>query len=310
MFRTEYYKNYIWRNVYGIGEHFLPCRFTHFKRMYSIVPPLEVQNIIVEYLDKKNHAIDKFIQNKERLIELLQEEKKGKINIAITRGINNNGELKETGIYWLGKIPLDWSVKKLKYLTKLIADGTHITPVYVEKGFPFIRITDVEEDHINWDQIRYISPKEHKELTKTRKGQLGDILLSKNGTIGKVIEVTWQEEFSFFVSLCLIRFKKNILPKYFSYFFKSDIVYDQLNEGSKTTSVTNLHLEKIKELKMAFPSIEEQKVICNYLDKETTIFDLAISKAQKEIELIKEYRETLITDLVTGKRSIPQNVKN
>ena len=65
-------------------------------------------------------------------------------------------------------------------------------------------------------------------------------------------------------------------------------------------------MEKIKELKIAFPSIEEQKVICNYLDKETTAFDIAISKAQKEISAIKEYREALITDLVTGKRSIPQ----
>ena len=174
--------------------------------MYSVVPPLEFQNSIVKYLDKKNIEIDKFIQNKEELIELLQEQKRGKINIAITRGINDDQQLKDTGIYWLGEIPIDWNVKKLKYLTKLIADGTHVTPVYVEKGVPFLRITDVEGDSINWEQVRYISQKEHKELTKTRKGQLGDILLSKNGTIGKVIEVTWQEEFSFFVSLCLIRF--------------------------------------------------------------------------------------------------------
>jgi type I restriction enzyme S subunit len=194
----------------------------------------------------------------------------------------------------------------LKYITKLIADGTHVTPNYVDEGFPFLRITDVEGDNINWEQVRFISPSEHKELTKSRKGKIGDILLSKNGTIGKVIEVTWQEEFSFFVSLCLIRFKNNILPKYFSYFFKSDIVFDQLNEGSKTTSVTNLHLEKIKELRLAFPNIDEQINICDYLDIETQTFNIAISKAQQEIASIKEYREALITDLVTGKRSVPQ----
>jgi type I restriction enzyme, S subunit len=270
------------------------------------VPPLSVQNSIVAYLDKKNLEIDKFIRNKEKLIELLEEEKRGKINIAITKGIENKKQLQETGIEWLGQIPADWSIKKLKYITKLIADGTHVTPSYVENGFPFLRITDVEGDNINWEKVRYISPREHKELTKSRKGQVGDILLSKNGTIGKVIEVTWKEEFSFFVSLCLIRFKKVMLPKYFSYFFKSDIVYDQLNEGSKTTSVTNLHLEKIKELKIAFPEIEEQKRICNYLDEETKVFDTAISKAQKEISSIKEYREALMTDLVTGKRSVQQ----
>jgi type I restriction enzyme S subunit len=306
MFRTGFYKNYAERYAYGIADGQMPLRYTDFKRMYSVVPPLDIQNSIVGYLDKKNSEIDRFIQNKERLIDLLEEEKRGKINIAITRGLNSNKQLKETGIEWLGEIPFDWSVKKLKYITNLIADGTHVTPNYMENGFPFLRITDVDGDNINWEQVRYISPKEHKQLTKTRKGQIGDILLSKNGTIGKVIEVTWEEEFSFFVSLCLIRFKKVMLPKYFSYFFKSDIVYDQLNEGSKTTSVTNLHLEKIKELKIAFPEIEEQREICNYLDKETKIFDLAISKAQQEINSIKEYREALITDLVMGKRSIPQ----
>ena len=230
MFRTGFYKNYAERYAYGIADGQMPLRYTDFKRMYSIVPPLAVQNRIVAYLDKKNEQIDTFIRNKERLVELLEEEKRGKINIAITRGVENNKQLKETGIEWLGKIPFDWNIKKLKYITKLIADGTHVTPSYMENGFPFLRITDVEGDNINWEQVRYISPKEHKELTKSRKGQIGDILLSKNGTIGKVIEVTWEQEFSFFVSLCLIRFKKVMQPKYFSYFFKSDIVYDQLNE--------------------------------------------------------------------------------
>ncbi|MHC1736616.1 MAG: restriction endonuclease subunit S [Ignavibacteriaceae bacterium] len=276
-----------------------------FKNEYLPLPPLAEQKFIAAYLDKKNAEIDKFIRNKERLIELLEEEKRGKINIAITKGIENTKQLKKTGLEWLGEIPFDWNIKKLKYISKLIADGTHVTPSYVENGYPFLRITDVEGDSINWAQVRYISAKEHSELTKSRKGQIGDVLLSKNGTIGKVIEVTWQEEFSFFVSLCLIRFKKVLLPKYFSYFFKSDIVFEQLNEGSKTTSVTNLHLEKIKELKLAFPKIDEQKIICNYLDDVTKTYDLAISKAQKEIALIKEYRESLITDLVTGKRRVP-----
>lgn len=303
MFRTAFYTNYSKRFSYGIVDDQLSLRYTDFKRMYSIVPPLEAQNAIVEYLDKKNEAIERFIRNKERLIELLEEEKRGKINIAITKGLKSES-LKDTKLEWLGKVPENWQVKKLKYITTLIADGTHVTPNYVNQGFPFLRITDVEGDSINWEQVRYISPKEHKELTKTRKGKVGDILLSKNGTIGKVIEVTWEQEFSFFVSLCLIRFKKVLLPKYFSYFFKSDIVFDQLNEGSKTTSVTNLHLEKIKELRIAYPDIKEQIKICNHLDIETKIFELAISKARKEIESIKEYQEVIITNSVTGKINV------
>ncbi|WJJ96344.1 restriction endonuclease subunit S [Algibacter luteus] len=279
--------------------------FPTFKGEFLPVPPIEEQEAIGAYLDKKTKKIKEFIKKKKRLIELLEEEKRGIVNIAISRGDNPNVKLIDTGIEWLGKVPSHWSVKKIKYITTLIADGTHQTPVYTENGYPFLRITDINGDKINWDEVRYISEKEHKSLTKTRKGRKGDILLSKNGTIGKVIEVTWDEEFSFFVSLCLIRFKKSILPKYFSYFFKSDIVFDQLNEGSKTTSVTNLHLEKIKELRIAYPEITEQEKICKYLDIECGKVDVAISKAKLEIEKANEYQESLITQVVTGQLKVP-----
>ena len=112
VFRTEYYKNYIWRNVYGIGEHFLPCRFTHFKRMYSIVPPLSVQNSIVSYLDKKNEQIDTFIRNKERLVELLEEEKSSIILKLVTKGVDYT-EFKDSNVNWIGKIPKHWRIKRL-----------------------------------------------------------------------------------------------------------------------------------------------------------------------------------------------------
>lgn len=305
MFRTGFYKNYIERFAYGIADGQIPLRYLDFKRMYTIVPPLETQNDIVAYLDHKTQQIQAFIQKKERLVELLEEEKRGIINIAISKGIISNSELIDTGIEWLGKVPKHWDVKKIKYITTLIADGTHQTPAYTENGYPFLRITDIDGDRINWDEVRYISDSEHKTLTKTRKGKKGDILLSKNGTIGKVIEVTWEEEFSFFVSLCLIRFKKSVLPRYFSYFFKSDIVFDQLNEGSKTTSVTNLHLEKIKELRIAYPDISEQENICDYLDIECDKIEEAITKAKSEIEKAKEYQESVITHVVTGQLKVP-----
>jgi type I restriction enzyme S subunit len=281
-------------------------RYDDINRMYSIVPPLDTQPAIVTYLDRKTQQIQEFIAKKERLIELLEEQKRGVINKAITKGISDNPKLIDTNIEWLGSVPFDWSLKKLKYITTLISDGTHVTPTYVEKGLPFLRITDIEGDHINWDEVRYVSEKEHNLLTKTRKGQKGDILLSKNGTIGKVIEVTWDDEFSFFVSLCLIRFKKSILPQYFSYFFKSDIVFDQLNEGSKSTSVTNLHLEKIKELRIVYPDIDEQIKVCSFLDVECGVIDKVITKAKSEIEKAKEYQESLITQIVTGQLKVPE----
>lgn len=303
LFRTELYKNYSKRFSYGIVDSRLRLYYTHFKRMYSIVPPLSIQNAIVDYLDEKCEEIDRFIKNKERLIELIEEQKRCIINKAITKGLDDEPELVDTGINWLGEIPVGWELKKLKYITSLIIDGAHETPTYVSEGMPFLRVTDVNEDNINWEEVRYVPTEEYKQLTKYNKPRIGDVLLSKNGTIGKVIEVTWDKPFCFFVSLCLIRFTKKMLPKYFSYFFKSDIVTDQLNEGSKTTSVTNLHLEKIKELRIAYPIIEEQQRICNFLDRECNVYDGLIKKAQNEIMSAQEFREALVIKLTTGNLS-------
>jgi len=102
--RTEYYKKYIWRFVYGVGEHFLPLRYKNFKRMYSIVPLFETQNRIVEYLNRKTQQADTFIEKQTRIIELLKEQKKAIINQAVTKGLNPDAPMKASGVEWLGDI--------------------------------------------------------------------------------------------------------------------------------------------------------------------------------------------------------------
>jgi len=125
VFRTSFYKNYVERFSYGIADGQIPLRYTDFKRMYSIVPPLEVQNSIVEYLDKKNHSIDKLIHNKERLIELLKEEKR----LIILRNIQGK-YISDNSKHYFKPI-------KLKYCCKII-DCKHITPSYSPDGIPIV----------------------------------------------------------------------------------------------------------------------------------------------------------------------------
>ncbi len=269
-------------------------------------PSFELQKRIAKYLDKTCAAIDAAIELKRKQLDTLEALRKSIIHKAVTRGLDDGVELTDSGFLWMGRIPVSWKVEKLKYVTESIIDGTHFTPTYVDDGIPFLRVTDIHTEKINLNSVKYISHEEHKELIKRARPKFGDILLSKNGTIGLVKVVDWEWEFSIFVSLCLIRLQKKISPYFFSYYFDSDVVDQQLFESSKRTSVTNLHLVKIREMVMPVPSIAEQKKIVDYLDRKSTEIKKLKTNLFVQITTLEDYRKSLIHECVTGKRRITE----
>lgn len=207
---------------------------------------------------------------------------------------------KDSGVEWLGEVPEHWDVKKIKYISNKIIDGAHLTPTYVENGIPFLRVTDIQTKAINLDDVKFIPENEHAELKKRCNPERNDVLLSKNGTIGITKVIEWDWEFSIFVSLCLMKLKLDYInPYFFNYQFDSYSIEQQIKEGSKQTSVINLHLEQIKELIVIQPHLEEQKLIVSFLDRETAKIDDLISEQQKLIELLKEKRQAVISHAVT-----------
>lgn len=276
----------------------------NFFSLKTFVPPLQEQTAIANFLDQKTAQIDKAIEQKEKLIELLNERKQIVIQNAVTKGLDPNVKMKDSGVDWIGEIPEHWEVSKLKYYTNQIVDGAHFTPTYVDEGIPFLRVTDISNrlsDNINWSSTRRIPLKEHLELIKRANPQKGDILLSKNGTIGLTKVIDWDDDFSFFVSLCLIKPTDKLDPYYFCQFFDSPLVEEQLTYGSSRTSVTNLHLEKIKELLIVVPPISEQSALTVILKEINSHYANAIKAQLIQIEKIKEYKSVLIDSAVTGK---------
>ena len=267
-----------------------------------VVPPLSEQTQIANFLDRKTQQIDELIRIKERRIELLHEQRTVLINQAVTKGLDPNVEMKPSGMESIGEISRDWSVMKVKYLTHQIIDGTHYTPEYQDSGIPFLRVTDIHTKTIDLTKVKYITPELHQELTRRCKPEKGNLLLSKNGTIGITRVIDWDFEFSIFVSLCLIKFRtETYSPHFFSYLFQSQVIDQQLRESSKTSTVTNLHLDKIRELFVVKPPLSEQRAIVDFLDCKTGQIDELRSNEQQSIELLKEYRQTLISEVVTGK---------
>ena len=159
----------------------------------------------------------------------------------------------------------------------------------------------MKEGKIQWDSVRRISMNAHKELSKRANAEFGDVLLSKNGTIGLTKVIDWQDEFSFFVSLCLIKLRSELNAHYFEAFFNSPLVDQQLFFGSFRTSVTNLHLERIKELLIVVPPIEEQRELVEHISEISSPLDEAITLKQTQITALREYKTSLINAAVTGK---------
>jgi type I restriction enzyme S subunit len=310
MLRTGFYKNYAERYAYGIADGQMPLRYTDFKRMYSIVPPLETQNRIVEYLDKKNAKIDKFIRNKERLIQILDEQKKSEITRIIVEGIDEKNHIETTNVPYMPYKNTNSIIKRIKHLASLKGRiGFHglNTSDFLDEGPYLITGTDFLDGKVNWETSVHISMKRYKEDPYIQLKE-GDFLITKDGTIGKTAIVeNLPYEASLNSGVMLIRaLRGDFINKYLFWIINS-MLFDEFVEITKTGStVMHLYQNSFGNFKIPIYSIEIQKLIVTEIETIVSKIELAISKAQKEISSIKEYREALITDLVTGKRSVPQ----
>ena len=179
----------------------------------------------------------------------------------------------------------DWPILPLDDLAEKITDGTHKTPQYTESGVPFLRVTDITESS---SSKKFISRSEHNELIKRCRPEKGDVLYSKNGTIGIAKVIDWDWEFSIFVSLALIKPKRDkIDPDYLACFLNSDEAFRQATARSKSGTVTNLHLVDIRTIEIPVPSLEAQQGIVAEIEVEQALVaanrDL-IARFEKKIE--------------------------
>lgn len=275
---------------------------------YLIIPQAK-QEKIANFLDKKVSEIDHILEKTRETIEEYKKYKQSIITEAVTKGLNPNVEMKDSGIKWIGEIPKHWDAMKLKYMTRKIIDGTHSTPTYTSEGVPFLRVTDISSlrniyDEVNFDTVARISKEEHEELIKRCYPEKGDLLVSKNGTIGVPKVINWDEPFSIFVSLCLIKLNDKIDVEYLYYYFKSTLIWTEISIGGKTGTITNLHLDKIKEFSIPMGSVDEQEEIVLYMNLKCKEIDSLINQKETLLKDLELYKKSLIYECVTGKREV------
>ena len=241
------------------------------------VPSLEEQTAIANYLDEKTAQIDKLIAGKQALIDLMKEERTAIINNAVTKGINPKARLKSTGIEWLGDIPEHWEIKKLKWFFKLSRGFDLSSNQFIEGDYPVYGSNGV---------IGY-----HNEFNVTGPG----ITVGRSGSVGEVNFI----ETNFWAHNTCLYVEKNYGSDWkFGFYFLKNMDLKALSSGSV---VGTLNRNYIHDELIGFPPLPEQHIIVKYIEIHTSRIDTTISKIEKEIELMQEYRTALISEVVTGK---------
>lgn len=279
--------------------------------LFSVPNYLE-QKAITRYLDKKLAQIDTLITKQQALLEKLAEQRIALISNAVTKGLNPDVEMKESEVEWLGKIPLDWTIKRLKFLlVGKLKYGANESAESEDLGQPrYIRITDIDEKGNLRDETF-----KSLEIEKAQEYLLKDldILLARSGaTVGKSYLYHKNSVGSACYAGYLIRARLNFHKfdaEFVNYFLQSKNYWDWINSINIQSTIQNVSAEKYSDLVLAIPPLLLQKQIVQILKAEDLEFEITTNKGNELITLLKEYRSTLITQAVTGKIDV-RNLAN
>ncbi|HEC1237150.1 TPA: restriction endonuclease subunit S [Campylobacter upsaliensis] len=288
------------KNSYGLCLDMNNLRYDDFRNIKIPLPPLQEQKEIAEFLDSKCEKIQNYIDKKQKLITLLQEKKQALINEAVTKGLNPNIESKNSGIEYLGLIPHHWEVVKVKYIATtnigLVYDPSEIA-TNENVGYPVLRANNIQNGKIDYKDVIYVAKKiDDKQLAIS-----GDLLMCvRNGSenlLGKTAKIE-NNKFSFGAFTAIIR---SDLNNYLYWIFQTEMLKKSISSFIVSIGIGQISQDDIKNFKIPLPPLQEQKEIAEFLDKKCEKINSAIEKTKKQIELVKEYKNTLINEAVCGR---------
>lgn len=278
----------------------------------SIQPSLPEQQTIARFLDHKTAQIDALIAKKQILLEKLAEKRTALISHAVTKGLNPNAKMKDSGVEWLGQVPEHWKVIPIKFALEIpITDGPHSTPQFYDDGIPFLSAEAVKNDELDFDKKRgYISKEDHALFSLKYKPRFGDVYMVKSGaTTGNVARVKTHDEFNIWSPLAVLRPKQDYsTTDYIFYVLKSKEFFYSVELSWSFGTQQNIGMGVISNIRIALPPYHEQIEICNYISPLIEALSKQNEKVCAAIEKLKEYRSTLITQAVTGKIDV-RNIK-
>lgn len=274
-----------------------------------VYPPLQEQISIASYLDKKCGEIDKALATQQKRIDLLVELRQNIITHAVTRGINPDAPLKDSGVEWIGEVPDHWEVKRIKHCASLygrIGFRGYTTQDLVEEGEGPITLSPSNmKGNMDYSACTYLSWYKYNESPEIQIHN-GDVLFVKTGsTYGKTAYVdNLPMEATINPQIIVFKDFNECNGKYFYYLLTTDIVQSQVDNTVIGSTIPTIGQEKIRNYVVPMPPLEEQQQIVAHIEEQTARIDKSIAKAEQQIALLQELKQSIITEVVTGKRKV------
>lgn len=268
------------------------------------IPPQKEQEAIANYLDAATSKIDEAIAQQQKMIDLLNERKQIIINNAVTKGLDPNVPMKDSGVEWIGEIPRHWEIRKLKSIVSKVGSG--VTPrgggsVYVNEGIMLLRSQNVYFEGFKLNDVAYITESMDKEMSNTRVHE-GDVLINiTGGSIGRCCYVP--KDFpraNVNQHVCIIR-PHNFSTKYLYYLLRSNCCQHQVDLQQTGGNREGLTSAALKNFILPIPFEEEQGAIIEYLDNKVQKLQSLMDICSKQISLLQERKQIIINEVVTGK---------
>ena len=282
--------------------------YDEFAALQIVAPSLSEQQKIAEFLDKKCGEVDEMIALQEQIIEELKAYKQSVITEVVTKGLNPNVPMKDSGIEWIGEIPEHWESARIKNLSTMISKGA--TPHTIDKdayegNVRFIKCENISNNKLVNNRSYYISPQINETMKRSQLAENDILFVIAGATIGKTAIV--KKDFlpsntNQAVSFIRLKNAKNV--KFLWYVLQSNVIQAPLWLDAVQSAQPNLSMEDLGNFNITIPIVDEQQSIANYLDKKCGEIDELISIKQQKIESLKEYKKSIIYEYVTGKKEV------
>ena len=274
------------------------------KTFVALPPDVAEQSTIAAFLDRETAKINALVAEYRQLMALLKEKRQAVISHAVTKGLNPDAPMKDSGIEWLGEVPGHWEMTRLGWICSEINDINHVMPVAVENGVPFLSAKDLLDDGtLNFTtDIKMISEDDFATLSKKICPRRGDIIYSRIGAcLGKARLVETDTRFLISYSCCVVRVvDERGSRRFIQHLLDGEMILTEARMRTQGIGVPDLGLGEIGRFPVPLPPMSEQESIAAYLDEQSAKFDTLTAEAQRAIDLLQERRTALISAAVTG----------
>lgn len=308
IFHTEQFADEFYKWGHGIVDDLWTTRWQEMKSIMIVSPPMAEQQAIASYLDDRCSKIDAIIAEAKASIEEYKELKQAVIYEALTKGLNKNVPMQNSGIKWIGKTPANWEVTQLKRYIDILPGYAFSSEDFAKDGIPLLRGINVTPNGTRWDDVVYWDKSIDDNLLPYML-KAGDIVIGldrpwiSEGTRAFIVNES-DLPCLLLQRVCRIRVSYNVDYRFVYYWLVGKSFENALTSDTTGISVPHISTNQIGNFVISFPSLSEQSLICDYIDKRIRGISTLISEKQSLIEDLEAYKKSLTYEVVTGKRKV------